>query len=100
MKPPKKAKEEKKSKEEKRPKEEGKKKRRKNSSSDESSEGGYYQEPAKNKPVPVPVEEPVMDNPLSKSSPTNSKKAPPKPEPKRVFVDEDDSDDGLGRWNS
>lgn len=94
LKPPKKTKEDKK------PKDDGKKKKRKHSSSDESSEGGYVNEPAKNKPAPAPVEERSTESPLAKPSPGNVKKAPPKPEPKRVFVDDEDSDDGIGRWNS
>ena len=79
-------------------KEEGKKKKRKYSSSEESSEGGYNSKPSNTKPVPI--EEPVKEDPLTKPQTSNVKKAPPKPEPKRVFVDEDDSDDALGRWNS
>lgn len=74
---------------------EAKKKKKKYSSSEESSEGGYKQAPVRHQPVAV--EEPTGYNPLSKAEP---KKNPPKPEPKRVYVDEDDSDDGLGRWNS
>ena len=29
-----------------------------------------------------------------------AKKSPAKPEPKRVFVDDDSDDDGLGNWRS
>lgn len=82
-------------------KEKDKQKKRKYSSSEESSEGGYYQAPAsKAKPIIRENGDPLSKPTNKESTKTEIKKAPVKEEPKRVFVDDDDSDDGLGRWNA
>ena len=74
-----------------------KKKKKKYSSSEDSSEGGYYEAP---KSKPVAIDEPSREDPLVKKIETKKPVVPLKPEPKRVFVDDEDSDDGIGRWNS
>lgn len=77
-----------------------KKKRKHSSSEEESSEGGYYEKPSQKTKVVVAEEDPLSKP--KKASHQAEKKEASKPAhvQKKVFVDEESDEDGLGNWNS
>lgn len=77
-----------------------KKPKRKYSSSEDSSEGGYYESNAsKAKPI-IRGDGDPLSKPKKEDTKVETKKAPAKPETKRVFVDDESDDDGLDNWRS